>query len=259
MAYAKSGSTSKRDWAALAPYSDCRLAALYEALNPAARDTAFYLDLAGRVLRTILDMGCGTGLLACDLARRGHRVSGADPAAAMLDYARHRPGGDMVEWIETDAAGLDVDARYDLVTMTGHVFQVFPSDDATAAALCNLERHLGPGGRIAFETRNPAIRPWRAWTLPHSRRTIDVPGLGSADTYTEVTSLQGELVTFDQHVRFENGAAVQTSSTLRFPSAPAIEAILHAVGLTDVRWFGDWDRSPLGPDSPEMICIAARS
>ena len=81
-------------------YIDPRLAAVYDALNPPADDMAFYLDLAGETPKNVLDMGCGTGRLACELAARGHRATGADPAAAMLDIARNRPGGEKVTWID---------------------------------------------------------------------------------------------------------------------------------------------------------------
>src|SRR5580704_11154015 len=88
-------------------YADPRLAALYDALNPADASTAFYLSLPGAPPARILDVGCGTGLLACEFAARGYDVTGADPAAAMLATARARPGGDQVRWVQASAAGLD--------------------------------------------------------------------------------------------------------------------------------------------------------
>ena len=89
-----------------AAYADTRLAALYDALNPPGDDTEFYLSLPGQPPQAILDMGCGTGQLACAFAAQGHQVTGADPAAAMLAVARGRPGADRVRWIQADAAGL---------------------------------------------------------------------------------------------------------------------------------------------------------
>jgi SAM-dependent methyltransferase len=50
----------------------------------------------------IVDVGCGTGLITCELAREGYRVIGVDPAPAMLRVARQRPFGDRVRWIEGD-------------------------------------------------------------------------------------------------------------------------------------------------------------
>ena len=72
-------------------YTDVRLAAVYEIFNPPAADTVFFIDLAGKVPCRVLEMGCGTGQQARAFAERGHQVTGADPAAAMLEIARGRP------------------------------------------------------------------------------------------------------------------------------------------------------------------------
>jgi 2-polyprenyl-3-methyl-5-hydroxy-6-metoxy-1,4-benzoquinol methylase len=57
-------------------FTDPRQAAVYEVLNPPADDTAFYLRLAGDRPLDGLDMGCGTGSFAVELARRGHARMG---------------------------------------------------------------------------------------------------------------------------------------------------------------------------------------
>jgi ubiquinone/menaquinone biosynthesis C-methylase UbiE len=217
-----------------AAYADTRLAALYDALNPPGDDTEFYLSLPGKPPQTILDMGCGTGLLACAFAARGHQVTGADPAAAMLAVARGRPGGDQVRWIETDAAGLSVRTRFDLVVLTGHVFQLLLGDDDVRAALDTLGRHLAPGGRIAFETRNPEVREWQYWT----------------------PRVTGPLVSYETCIRFPDGERVVVPDTLRFMDQAELAGFLTEAGLADVTWYGDWDRSPVGPASPEIIAIA---
>jgi SAM-dependent methyltransferase len=251
-----------------ASYTDPRLAAVYDTLNPPAEDTAFYLDFAGTAppapRKTILDMGCGTGRLACDLAARGHRVTGADPAPAMLEIARARPGGDRITWIETDAAGLAVDTRFDLAIMTGHVFQVFLQDRDVRAALGTLRRHLAPGGRLAFETRNPAVRDWESWRPAETRVALQVPGLGAVEVHYDIRAVEGDLVTFETHFRFAPddapgdppGDVVVAPHTLRFMSRDELAAFLAEAGFADVAWYGDWDHSPVTPASPEIIVIA---
>lgn len=58
-------------------YTDPRFVALYDTLNPFAADTSFYLELAKKLsASSIIDLGCGTGLLTCELAKRGYRVVG---------------------------------------------------------------------------------------------------------------------------------------------------------------------------------------
>jgi 2-polyprenyl-3-methyl-5-hydroxy-6-metoxy-1,4-benzoquinol methylase len=70
-------------------FTDPRMAAVYDALGPDRADTAFYLELAAELAApSVVDIGCGTGLLACELARRGHAVTGVDPAPAMLGVVR---------------------------------------------------------------------------------------------------------------------------------------------------------------------------
>jgi ubiquinone/menaquinone biosynthesis C-methylase UbiE len=238
-----------------AAYADTRLAALYDALNPPGDDTDFYLSLPGRPPQAVLDMGCGTGVLACAFAAAGHQVTGADPAAAMLAVARGRPGGDQVRWIETDAAGLSVPARFDLIVMTGHVFQLLLDDDDVRAALGTLRRHLAPGGRLAFETRNPAAREWQYWSPAETRERIETSG-GPAGVHYDIRSVTGPLVTYETCVQFPDGEQVTVPDTLRFMDRAEVAGFLAGAGLTDVTWYGDWDRSPASPDSPEIIAIA---
>jgi len=238
-----------------AAYADTRLTALYDALNPPGGDTEFYLSLPGQPPEEILDVGCGTGVLACALAARGHRVTGADPAAAMLAVARTRPGGDQVRWIETDAAGLSEPARYDLIVMTGHVFQLLLSDGDVRAALGNLRRHLAPGGRLAFETRNPGVREWQYWSPGETRRQVET-GAGPAQVHYDISSVTGPLVTYETCIQFPGEEQVTVPDTLRFMDQAEVAGYLAGAGLTDVTWYGDWDQSPAGPASPEIIAVA---
>ncbi|WP_378947334.1 class I SAM-dependent methyltransferase [Mesorhizobium sp. ANAO-SY3R2] len=238
-------------------YSDPRLAAVYDALNPAGEDTAFYLEMAGHTPRTILDMGCGTGQVAVELARLGHRVTGADPAAAMLAIARDRPGGEAVDWIESDAARLAQEARFDLIFMTGHVFQVFLTDDEISAALRNLRRHLAPEGRLVFETRNPSLRPWQGWTREQTRRHMNIAGVGPVEVHYDVTFADDQLVRYETHFRFGEEDPVVAPSALRFTTQDQLASALAQAGFRDVRWYGNWDRSPVSPTSPEIIVDAA--
>jgi ubiquinone/menaquinone biosynthesis C-methylase UbiE len=77
-------------------------------------------------------------------------VTGVDPSPAMLDVACHRPGGELVRWVEGDAGRLD-DAQADLATMTGHVAQVITDDRRWARTLAATHRALRPGGRVVSE------------------------------------------------------------------------------------------------------------
>jgi SAM-dependent methyltransferase len=237
-------------------YTDPRLAACYDAANPPEAHYPYYIALARDAPRTILDMGCGTGRLAVALAERGHRVSGADPSAGMMQVARGRPGAERVRWIDSDAANLALDQRFDLIIMTGHVFQVFLEDDEVRATLRNLRRHLAPGGCLAFETRNPLVEEWREWVPALTRETVEVPGIGAVEIHYDIAQAEGALVTFETHFRFAPDDIVVATTPLRFMSRDELAGFLREAGFTAIEWFGDWDRSPVSATSPEIIVIA---
>jgi len=243
-----------------APLSDAyahpRLAATYDAINPPGRDYDFYVALAGDKKLTILDMGSGTGRLSLKLAARGHRVTGADPAPGMMLAARAKPGADQVTWVLSSATELYLATRFDLIVMTGHVFQVFLSDAEIRAVLENLRRHLAPGGRIAFETRNPAVREWESWTPELTREVVAVPEIGPVVVHYAVTKADDRFVAFDTHFDFGGGDVVVTPTTLRLMDQATLGRLLQDCGLKPLDWYGDWEGGPVTPTSPEIIVVA---
>jgi ubiquinone/menaquinone biosynthesis C-methylase UbiE len=88
-------------------FADPRLAALYDIVDDDRSDLDVYVEIVDELkASTVLDAGCGTGTLACTLARRGIEVIGIDPAAASLDVARRKPGAEHVRWIHGDASSV---------------------------------------------------------------------------------------------------------------------------------------------------------
>jgi SAM-dependent methyltransferase len=230
-------------------YTDPRLAALYDVETAQRPDFGWFLALPGPEPLRILDLGCGTGVLAASFGRAGHRVTGADPAPSMLAIARARRGGDLVEWIRATAQDFRSPDRFDLVTMTGHAFQVLLDPSDRAGALATMRDHLAPDGRIAFDTRNPALDWPTLWTGEWELPTD--PPIRQAWV---CGPLRDGRLRFETHYRFPDGVHLVSESTLLFLPRETLEAEFAAAGLRveDIR--GDWDSSPFDPaTSPEMI------
>ena len=215
-----------------------RLAQLYDPLDPDRSDLDAYAAIVDELGgRSVLDVGCGTGTFALMLARRGLDVVGVDPAEASLDVARGKAGADAVRWVHGDATTVR-DVGVDVATMTGNVAQVFVTDEEWAATLDALHAALVPGGHLVFETRRPEREAWREWTRAATHDVTEVAGVGSVETWTEVTEVVGELVTFRSTWVFAADGAVLTSdSTLRFRDRPTVESSLAGAGfdVVDVR------------------------
>jgi SAM-dependent methyltransferase len=215
-----------------AAFTEPRLAELYDPLDSDRSDLDAYLAIAAEFgAATIVDIGCGTGTLACLLAQRGLTVTGVDPAAASLDIARRKPGADRVRWLHADATAVPPLAA-DLVTMTGNVAQVFVTDQEWAAVLLAVRQALRPGGRLVFESRDPAKQAWLAWNRDQTYRRIVIPGVGPIQTWTDLTGAGEGLVSFRETVEFASDGAVLTAkSTLRFRERAELASSLASAGL----------------------------
>ena len=236
-------------------FEEPRLAEIYDPLDPDRPDLDVYAAIAEELgAGSVLDVGCGTGTLACLLAGRGLEVIAADPAAASLDVARRKPGAGGVRWVHAEAATLP-SLQVDLVTMTGNVAQVFVTGQEWAAALAAICQALRPGGRLVFESRDPARKAWLEWNRDQTYRRVVITGAGPVETWTDLTGVEGSLVSFRTTFVFGSDGAVLTSdSTLRFRSRRELAGSLAAAGLA-VEGVRD------APDRPgrEFVFIARRA
>lgn len=141
---------------------DPRIVDLYDEDNPDGPDHDFYRSLVKeREAQTILDLGCGTGLLTVTLARDSRKVIGIDPSSAMISFARDRPGANQVTWIEGDSSSVP-DEQFDFAIMTGNVAQHIQDSD-WMSTLHDLRRCMQVDSTLAFESRNPTARAWEEW------------------------------------------------------------------------------------------------
>ena len=132
-----------------------RLAAIYDevVIDPCHGRWASFLhelwctDPVG--VSSVLDICCGTGLLAAELTARGYRVVGVDASEAMLTVARKRLGAD-VEVVRTVLPSLNVEGVFDAAVCTFDGLNYLTPDELrlTIAAVAS---RLRPGGWLVFD------------------------------------------------------------------------------------------------------------
>jgi SAM-dependent methyltransferase len=241
-------------------FEDSLFASLYDHFNAWDVCDDFYLSLARESGGRVLDLGCGTGMLASHIAREGLDVTGVDPAEGMLRVARARDGGERVTWLKAEGQTVGLTGRFDLIYMTGHAFQALLTDDDAVAVLRTARDHLCDGGRLAFETRNPAHKAWLAWT-PDRRRSVATAEHGAVEEFYETTAdPKTGIVGLAHHYRFaDTGKTIVGKSRIRFIDLDHLRRLLAMADLTPVAWYGDWDRLPITTTSREFIVVARRS
>jgi SAM-dependent methyltransferase len=238
-------------------FADAQLAALYDLFCADRADFDFYLPYV-IAAPSVLDVGCGTGALLKGARAKGHagRLCGLDPAAGMLAQARVH---DDIEWVQGTLSSAGWKNEFDLVLMTGHAFQVLLDDDEISQAFAAVHAALKPGGRFAFETRNPLARAWEKWSGAYRGRVEGPDGLVSMRTRLDAP-MQNERVTFTHVFECPAWSTVKTStSTLRFIGVETLTRMLEESGFAIEERFGDWDRQSFEATSPEIIVIARRN
>ncbi len=238
------------------PYRDVQLVDLYDVGNPGGDDHVYYRALADAIgARSIIDLGCGTGLLTRSLAMPGRSVVGVDPSRTMLDYARRQPGSESVTWVHGDASVLAQDGTADLAVCTGNAIMHI-SPEELRSTLTSLAGALRSGGTFSFESRHPGFREWERWTPEATYGERDTP-LGHLREWLEVTDARPGRVVFDAHNVFPTGEDRVYTSVLYFRTGEDFQRELESAGFTDIVLTGGWHGAPF-EDRHSFFVIRAR-
>lgn len=199
----------------------------------------------------VLDLGCGPGAHAIEFARRGHRVTGVDTSPRLLDRARSaaRLADVEVEWVEADMRDFRRASSFDLVCNLYTSFGYF-DDRANRRVLENVCASLAPQGALVLDItgRETAAR------YCHERRWHEVDGI----LYLERRTSSNEWASMvSEWIVIRDGARRDFRVTQRLYSGTELQALLLAVGFTDVRIAGALDgQTPYDQSARRLVAIA---
>ena len=212
--------------------------------------------------RRILDVGCGTGRHAIELARRGYRVTGIDLSESQLARARQKAREARVEvtFLRRDARDFRFEEPFDLVMMICEgAFPLMETDAMNFQILANAGRALAQGGKLILTTLN-ALYP-----LYHSVKDFLTQGEAAGGTRTG--ELTFDLLSFREKATVEvvddHGRNKTLSTDERYYAPCEISWHLEQLGFTEVDIHGcrtgAFSRSnPLSVDDFEMLVIAVK-
>lgn len=164
----------------------------------------------------VLDVACGTGVVAVTAARRGATATGLDLTPKLLERARENAeiAGVKIEYREGDAERLPFDdAAFDVVlSQFGHIFAPRPH-----VALAEMLRVLKPGGAIAFATWPPELFMGRMFAITARYAPPPPPGVAPPTQWGDPTIVAERLGAAVTDLLFDRGTmSVPTLSPQHF-------------------------------------------
>lgn len=115
-----------------------------------SEDLPLWRALAAEHGDPVLDIGCGTGRVALDLGRAGHRVTAVDREPALIDELRRRARGLQVVGVVADAREFTLRDRVPLCIVPMQTIQLLGGSDGRSAFLGCARRHVESGGILAI-------------------------------------------------------------------------------------------------------------
>ncbi len=202
----------------------------------------------------LLDLACGQGRHAVELADMGFRVTGLDLSPVMLQRAVDKAAERELEvdFVNGDMRALPFpenhfDGVYSFYTSFGYF-----DDDDNFRVLKEVSRVLKPGGRLLIEYVNPL------WVIRNNSERYWF----SVGKYFVLESHLFDPITMriynDRKVLIGANAVDERQYFVRLYSAAEMTFLMKLVGLRSIRIWGDHDFSDYTEESPRLIMMAEK-
>jgi len=221
---------------------------------PTAAEVEFledHLDL--QAASRLLDVPCGNGRHAIELAARGHRVTGIDLSAPFLEEARAEAAarGVEIDWIRADMRQIPGDAAFGGAYCFGNSFGYLDAE-GMADFCAALGRALSPGGRFVLDTGMAAESlllnlQEREWMEVGDILLLLEHHYAAADSRLET-----------RYTFIRDGRAESRSSLHLVYTVAEIRALLSRAGLATIGLYGSTDGEPFELGSPRLLLVAEK-
>jgi glycine/sarcosine N-methyltransferase len=217
---------------------------------------AFASSLAERSGKSILDIGCATGSLALELARRGFEVTGIDLDADMIrlaaERARDRHLAAAFEELDMRRVGERFSGRaFDTILCLGNTVVHLEDASAIGSFLGEARRTLARNGRIALQFVNyERVMAGEIESLP----TIDNEHVRFTRAYR--IDRERRRVLFSTELTLKEARAVHRDQTSLYPLTPAeLLAMLGPTGFALDACHADFTGRPFSSGDDSLIAV----
>ncbi len=241
-------------------------------------DVAFYRDAVGEFGDPVLELGCGTGRIALALAEAGHRVTGLDISERMLDRCNKKRAAlptearERIHLVQGDMTQFDLGEKFRVVIIPFRPMQHLLEVEQQISCFESVRKHLQSesrvfgkrGGRLildVFQTdaermhdpsyqKEGLVAEYATADGRHVKIMERITAFHRAEQRNDV-----EMIFYVRDVQGKEERLV-FAWTLRYFFRYEVEHLLARCGFRVTAVYGDFDRSALGDESPEMIFVA---
>ena len=221
-----------------------------------AAQTEFMVQRLGlRPGMSVLDVGCGLGLHAVELARLGISVVGLDLSPSMLARAASEAKelGLAIEFVQGDMREMTFDASFDAVLSWGTTFGYF-DDEQNRQVVERLHRALKPGGLLLLDVVN------RDYVFKTQPNNVWFQGDGCVVMEESNANFINSRLTVKRQVMLDDGRQSETVYSIRLYALHELGQLLHQRGFRVVEVSGR-EATPgvfFGAESPRLLVVAER-
>jgi SAM-dependent methyltransferase len=203
----------------------------------------------------VLDVGCGSGRHAMELAAKGYKVTGIDLSLPLLIRAADsaRRAGVNVNFVHGDMREMTFDAEFDGAYSMFTSFGYF-DDDTNRKVAANLSQAIKPGGKLLLELVNRDYLvgdlPTRVWWQGDGCVVLEEVDFNYFSSRLQV----------QRSIVFEDGRQMEQDISIRAYSLHEIGKILHHSGfrVTEVSGGLALRGKFFGSQSRELIVLAEK-
>ena len=204
----------------------------------------------------VLDVACGTGRHAIELAKLGIEVTGIDFNGTILEVAERNAAAQLVEvlFLKNDMRCLKFDEEFDAAFSWWTSFGYFEDESHDYVVLRRIAESLRPGGKFLIDIKSAeTLLPE---FIPEQVHALDDSGSCQLRHNVRIDFETGR--TEGEWTFVENGRTRTVHSSLRLYNYRDLSALLREAGFDDIEGFDSKTGQPFGLGARRLALVATK-